>query len=59
MALDQLLSLGVTTVGDVRRLGGDVVPDPTPKNPDHCLMCGITPAQAERLFTPVVPNPNQ
>ncbi|MCR6476583.1 hypothetical protein NU688_10480, partial [Variovorax sp. ZS18.2.2] len=51
--------MGVTTVGDVRRLGGDVVPDPTPKNPDHCLMCGITPAQAERLFTPVVPNPNQ
>lgn len=51
--------MGVTTVGDVRRLGGDVVPDPTPKNPDHCLMCGITPAQAERLFTPVVPNPNR
>ncbi|PIF75062.1 RHS repeat-associated protein [Variovorax sp. 54] len=51
--------MGVTTVGDVRRLGGDVVPAPTPKNPDHCLMCGITPAQAERLFTPVVPNPNR
>ncbi|WP_198086381.1 RHS repeat-associated core domain-containing protein [Variovorax sp. E3] len=51
--------MGVTTVGDVRRLGGDVVPDPTPKNPDHCLMCGITPAQAERLFAPVVPNPNR
>jgi hypothetical protein len=51
--------LGVTTVGDVRRAGGDVVPNPTPNNPYHCVMCGITPQQAERLFTPVVPNPNR
>jgi RHS repeat-associated protein len=51
--------MGVTTVGDIRRLEGDVVPKPTPNNPYHCEMCGITPQQAERLFTPVVPNPNK
>jgi hypothetical protein len=51
--------LGVTTVGDVRRAGGDVIPKRTPDNPYHCEMCGITPQQAERLFTPVVPNPNR
>ena len=51
--------LGVTTVGDVRRAGGDVVLKPTPNNPHHCEMCGITPQQAEKLFTPVVSNPNR
>jgi hypothetical protein len=53
------LKLGVTTVGDVRRAGGDVVPKPTPNNPYHCEMCGVTPQQAEKLFTPVRPNPNR
>ncbi len=51
--------LGVTSVGDVRGAGGDVVPSPTANNPYHCEMCGITPHQAERLFTPIVPNPNR
>jgi hypothetical protein len=51
--------LGVTTVGDVRGAGGDVVPNPTINNPYHCEMCRITPQQAEKLFTPVVPNPNR
>jgi len=51
--------IGATTVGDVRRLGGDIVPKPTPNNPFHCEMCGITPRQAEQLFTPVIQNPNR
>ena len=51
--------VGVTTVGDIRRAGGDVVPSGTPGNPDHCTMCGITPEKAEELFTPVQPNPNR
>ena len=51
--------LGATTVGDIRRAGGDVIQRPTSNNPYHCEMCGITPQQAERLFTPVVPNPNR
>jgi hypothetical protein len=51
--------VGVTTVGDIRAAGGDVTPSPTPNNPNHCTMCGITPEQAEDLFTPTIPNPNR
>ncbi|MGH8235610.1 MAG: hypothetical protein ACREXP_01160 [Steroidobacteraceae bacterium] len=51
--------VGVTTVGDVRRAGGDVVPSPNPGNPYHCTLCGIAPQKAEELFTPVIPNPNR
>ena len=51
--------VGVTTVGDVRKAGGDVVPSPTGNNPNHCTMCGITPEQAEQLFTPTIRNPNK
>jgi hypothetical protein len=51
--------VGVSTVGDVRAAGGDVIPSPTPNNPTHCTMCGIMPEQAEDLFTPTVPNPNR
>jgi hypothetical protein len=50
--------VGSTTVGQVRRLGGDVLPKATPNNPYHCEMCNITPTQAETLFTPTVKNPN-
>ena len=52
--------LGCTTVGDIRHVGGDVIADPRgPINPFHCLIHGITPSQAETLFTPTVPNPNR
>jgi RHS repeat-associated protein len=53
--------IGVTTVGQVRRAGGDVIPDSivNPMNPYHCRLCGITPAQAETLFTPTIPNPSR
>jgi RHS repeat-associated protein len=50
--------VGVTTVGRIRAAGGNVVPRPTPRNPMHCEMCGITPTQAEGLFTPTVRNPH-
>jgi RHS repeat-associated protein len=30
--------VGVTTVGDVRKAGGDVVPSPTKNNPNHATM---------------------
>ena len=50
--------VGVTTVGDVRAAGGNVVPSPTANNPNHCTMCGITPQKAESLMTPTVQNPN-
>ncbi|MDO9103680.1 MAG: toxin TcdB middle/N-terminal domain-containing protein [Methylovulum sp.] len=45
--------IGVTTVGDVRRAGGDVIASPTTNNPYHCVLCNITPKEAENLFTPV------
>lgn len=50
--------IGVTTVGDVRKLGGDVIPSPTKNNKDHCTLCGITPSEAENLMTPTFSNPN-
>jgi RHS repeat-associated protein len=50
--------VGRTTVGEVRRAGGDVTPSPTAKNPDHCTMCGISAEKAEELFNPTVRNPN-
>lgn len=50
--------VGVTTVDKIRAAGGNVIPSPTPNNPFHCTMCGITPAQAEKLFTPTIRNPS-
>jgi hypothetical protein len=50
--------VGVTTVGAVRRAGGDVVPSGTAFNPDHATLKGITPATASSLMTPTRPNPN-
>jgi hypothetical protein len=51
--------VGVTTVGKVRALGGDVVPSPTKKNPNHATLSGLTPEQASGLFRPTTKNPNR
>ena len=51
--------VGVTTVGQVRAAGGDIVPSPTEINPNHATLSGITPQQASALFTPTVKNPNK
>jgi len=50
--------VGVTTVGKIRKTGGDIFPSGTLNNPYHCTLCGITPQQAEELFTPTIINPN-
>ena len=50
--------LGQTTVGEVRKLGGDVEPKPSRWNPNHATLGGLTPEQASSLFTPTVKNPN-
>ncbi len=50
--------VGVTTVGDVRKAGGNVTPSRTTNNPNHCTLCGISPQKAEQLFTPTIRNPN-
>lgn len=51
--------VGVTTIGTVRAAGGQVLPQPTARNPDHCVMAGLTPDEAARLFTPTVRNPHR
>jgi hypothetical protein len=49
--------VGVTTVGQVRAAGGDVVPTPTRANPYHAVLSGLTPDQASKLFRPTIKNP--
>ncbi len=51
--------VGWTTLGQVREAGGEVDPDPTPGNPDHCLLRGLDAATASRLFTPTIPHPHR
>jgi hypothetical protein len=48
--------VGVTTVGQVRRAGGDVV-STTGGSPHHATLTGLSPALASRLLNPTVPNP--
>ncbi|MCY1301022.1 hypothetical protein D9M68_726270 [compost metagenome] len=50
--------IGVTTVGDIRKAGGNVIPSPTKQNPNHATLQGITPQQAQDLMTPTVRNPS-
>jgi len=51
--------IGVTTVREVRKAGGEVDPAPAPGNPDHCLLRGLDAAAASSLFTPTIPNPHR
>jgi hypothetical protein len=51
--------IGVTTVGKVRSLGGDVVPSPTKKNANHAVLGGLMPNEASSLFRPTMKNPNR
>ena len=50
--------VGVTTVGDIRAAGGDVVSSPTYKNRNHATLSGVTAEEAEALMTPTVRNPS-
>lgn len=50
--------VGMTTVGKIRELGGDVLSTPTRKNANHATLSGLTPEEASSLFTPTVKNPN-
>jgi hypothetical protein len=51
--------VGATTVGKIRALGGNVVPTPTKRNPNHAILGGLTPEQASNLFRPTVRNPSR
>lgn len=50
--------VGVTTVGDIRAVGGDVIPSPTRNNPNHATLSGITAEQAQNLMTQTQRNPS-
>jgi hypothetical protein len=51
--------VGVTTVGQIRALGGEVAPSPRKKNRNHATLTGLTPEQASSLFQPTIKNPNR
>jgi hypothetical protein len=48
--------VGVTTVGNVRAAGGDVVRT-SGRSPHHATLVGLSPEEASRLLTPTVANP--
>lgn len=48
--------LGVTTVGAIRAVGGDVVRT-SGRSPNHATLVGLTPEEASRLLSPTIPNP--
>jgi RHS repeat-associated protein len=50
--------IGVTTVGKVRKAGGDVIKT-SGKSPNHATMTGLTPEQASELLTPTIKNPTK
>jgi hypothetical protein len=48
--------VGVTTVGEVRKAGGDVIRT-SGRSPYHATLTGLTPEQASNLLTPTISNP--
>jgi hypothetical protein len=47
--------VGVTTVGKIRQVGGDVIRT-AGRSPNHATLSGLTTEQASRLLTPTIPN---
>ena len=50
--------IGITTVADVRKAGGDVVRT-AGRSPYHATLTGLTPEQVSKLLTPTAPNPRR
>lgn len=48
--------IGVTTVGAVRKAGGDVIRT-SGRSPHHATLTGLTAEQASKLLTPTTSNP--
>ena len=48
--------IGITTVAEVRKAGGDVVRT-SGRSPYHATLTGLTPEQVSKLLTPTIPNP--
>ncbi|MEE9322076.1 MAG: hypothetical protein V3U76_16650 [Granulosicoccus sp.] len=51
--------VGVSTVGDIRAAGGNVVRSPNARNPNHATLSGVSPEEAKLLLTPTIPNPSR
>ncbi|HLQ44248.1 MAG TPA: hypothetical protein VK137_05940 [Planctomycetaceae bacterium] len=47
--------IGVTIVGEVRKLGGDVIAT-SGRSPNHATLTGLTPEQISSLLTPTITN---
>ena len=52
------LPVGVTTVGEIRKAGGDVVRT-SGRSPYHATLTGLIPEEASKLLTPTILNPIQ
>ena len=50
--------IGVTTVGLVRQVGGDVIRT-SGRSPNHATLTGLNPEEVSQLLTPTVPNPSR
>jgi len=50
--------IGVTTGGEIGEAGGTIVLDPSPDNPFHAMINGLTPEELQALFQPTRRNPN-
>ncbi len=50
--------IGVTTVGKVRQLGGDVIRT-SGRGPNHATLTGLEPQEMSDLLTPTIPNPSR
>ena len=50
--------IGIATVAEVRKAGGDVVRT-AGRSPYHATLTGLTPEQISKLLTPTVPNPGR
>ena len=48
--------VGVTTVGEIRKAGGDVVRT-SGRSSYHATLTGLTSEQISELFVPTIPNP--
>jgi RHS repeat-associated protein len=49
--------IGVTTRGAIREAGGQIAPDATVTNPNHCKVSCISAANLSELLNPTIPNP--
>jgi hypothetical protein len=50
--------VGLTTVGEIRQVGGDVIRT-SGRSPNHATLTGLTPEQISRLLTPTISNPSR